>query len=165
MAVGDGVVDELGFGVCDAVCGGVCGGLVVTTGADVVGASGTVLVPWFGAGATAGGCGCPPGASGGAGLGANGGVSPGASGGAVSPGASGGAVSPGASGGVNELTGGAFGALGGTPAGSGWVPEAFGSCLSTLVLSWFTSSSRPCRRLPSLTACRALLTSFSWVWA
>ncbi|COX88319.1 Uncharacterised protein [Mycobacterium tuberculosis] len=49
---------------------------------------------------------------------------------------------------------------------------AFGSRVSTLVFSRFTSLIRSCRRLPSVTACTVLLTSASsscasahWPWA
>ncbi|OBK19913.1 hypothetical protein A5636_17165 [Mycobacterium asiaticum] len=72
-------------------------------------------------------------------------------------------ASAGAPGGVHEFVG---------PSGADWVlggdagrTVALGSRFSTLVFSWVTSSSSPCRRLPSLTPCRVLLTSASCVWA
>ena len=74
----------------------------------------------------------------------------------------------GARGGVQEFPGRPLGAPG--TISSGLAAEAgrgfaLGSRLSTLVLSWVTSSSRPWRRFPSLTPCRVLLTSASWEWA
>ena len=65
---------------------------------------------------------------------------------------------------VQELAG-ALGTANSVVGGEAGATVALASRFSTLVLSWLTSSSRPCRRPPSLTDCRLLLTSASCVCA
>ena len=61
---------------------------------------------------------------------------------------------------VHDLAG-AVGTANSVVGGEAGRTVALASRFSTLVLSWLTSSSRPCRRPPSLTDCRLLLTSAS----